>query len=250
MRRKRWSTIANFRDWRDRSSIVRGDVELPSWRKLGDATGALAEYGRIASVDAQFFRVFAVEPIIGRTFRPMKFIPNAPPNVLISHSYWQNRLGGDPRVLERTIRVGNTARSIIGVLPPGFRFPAETDVWLPQTTSSTSRTGHNFFAVGRLKPGVSLEQGQADLTNRRGRARTRVSRKQQRARRHRDAFAGRTRRRRPSHAVSPVGRRRCRVADCVRQHSNAAAGQGNRCARERLRFAPHSAPIAAASSSS
>jgi putative ABC transport system permease protein len=156
-------TIANFRDWRERSASFEA---MASYRPVEGSvtTGATAEYGRIASVDAQFFRVFAVEPTIGRTFRPDEIHPNAPPHVLISHSYWQNRLGGDPRVLERTIRVANTARSIIGVLPPGFRFPGETDVWLPQTTSSTSRTSHNLFAVGRLKPAVSLEQGQADLT--------------------------------------------------------------------------------------
>jgi predicted permease len=156
--------IANVRDWRDRSS----SFEAMSSYRPGEnsvTTGAAAEYGRFASVDAQFFRVFGVEPVIGRTFRPDEVHPDAPPNVLISHAYWQNRLGGDARVLERTIRVGNRARSIIGVLPPGFRFPAETDVWLPQATSSTSRTGHSFFAVGRLKPGVSVEQGQADLTN-------------------------------------------------------------------------------------
>ena len=156
-------TIANFRDWRDRSSSFEA---MASYRpgETSVTTGATAEYGRTASVDAQFFHVFAVQPIIGRTFRGDEVHPNAPRHVVISHSYWQNRLGADPRVLERTIRVANVTRSIIGVLPPGFQFPGETDVWGPQTTSSTSRTGHNFFAVGRLKPGVSLEQGQADLT--------------------------------------------------------------------------------------
>jgi putative ABC transport system permease protein len=155
--------IANFRDWRDRSSSFEA---MASYRpgESSVTTGATAEYGRTASVDAQFFHVFGVQPIIGRTFRADDVHFNAPPIVVISHSYWKNRLGGDPRVLERAIRVANVARSIVGVLPPGFRFPGETDVWGPQTTSSTSRTGHNFFAVGRLKPGVSLEQGQADLT--------------------------------------------------------------------------------------
>jgi putative ABC transport system permease protein len=156
-------SIANVRDWRDQSSSFEA---MSSYRPGENSVtiGPTAEYGRIASVDAQFFRVFAVEPIIGRTFRPEEVDPEAPPHVLISHSYWQNRLGGDARVLERTIRVGNSSRSIIGVLPAGFQFPGQTDVWLPQTTRSTSRTGHNFFAVGRLKPNVSLEQGQADLT--------------------------------------------------------------------------------------
>jgi putative ABC transport system permease protein len=155
-------SIANFRDWRDQSS----SFEAMSSYRPGEnsvTTGTAAEYGQIASVDAQFFRVFAVDPIIGRTFTPEEIGPGAPKQVLISHAYWQNRLASDARVLERTIRVGNDSRSIIGVLPAGFQFPGQTDVWLPQTTQSTSRTGHNLFAVGRLKPHVSIEQGQADL---------------------------------------------------------------------------------------
>ncbi len=156
-------TIANFRDWRDQSA----SFEAMATYRPGETSvtpGATAEYGRTASVDAQFFRIFAVEPIIGRTFTPAEVGPGAPAQVLISHSYWQSRFGGDPRILERTIRVGNDSRAIIGVLPPGFQFPGQTDVWLPQTTQSTSRTGHNFFAVGRLKPGTSLQQAQAELT--------------------------------------------------------------------------------------
>lgn len=156
-------SMANFRDWRDGST----SFEVMSTYRPGEnsvTTGDTAEYGRIAGVDGQFFRVFALPPIIGRTFTPEEIGPDAPPHVVISYSYWQNHFGGDPRVLEQTIRVGNRSRSIIGVMPAGFQFPSRTDVWLPQTTRSTSRTGHNFFAVGRLKPGVSLEQGRADLT--------------------------------------------------------------------------------------
>lgn len=156
-------SIANFRDWRDRNT----SFEAMSTYRPGEnsvTTGDTAEYGRIAGVDSDFFRVFAVPPMMGRTFTPEEIGPDAPPRVVISHAYWQSHFGGDARVLERTIRVGNTPRSIIGVMPAGFQFPGKTDVWLPQTTRSTSRTGHNFFAVGRLKPDVSLEQAQADLT--------------------------------------------------------------------------------------
>lgn len=155
-------SMGNFRDWRDQTT----SFEAMATYRPGEnsvTTGATAEYGRFASVDAEFFRVFAVEPVIGRTFRPEEVGPDAPPNVLISHAYWQTHLGGDTRVLERTILVGNAARTIVGVMPPGFQFPGQTDVWLPQTTRATNRTGHNFFAVGRLRPDVSLEQGQADL---------------------------------------------------------------------------------------
>ena len=155
-------SIANFRDWRDQSSTFE---TMSSYRpgETSVSAGSAAEYVRTASVDSHFFKVFAIEPIIGRTFRPEEIGPDGPPYIVISHSYWQSRLGGDPRVLGQTIRIGDRSRTIIGVLPAGFQFPFQTDVWGPQTTRSTSRTGHNLFAVGRLKAGISLEQAQADL---------------------------------------------------------------------------------------
>ena len=154
--------IANYRDWRDQSSSFEA---MASYRpgEFPVTPDNTAEYARTASVDAQFFRVFGVEPIIGRTFTPEETSPGTGGVVILSHAYWQRRFGGDPRVLERTLRVGESPRSIVGVMPPGFQFPGETDIWGPQTTSSTSRTGHNLFAVGRLKPAVSLQQAQTEL---------------------------------------------------------------------------------------
>jgi putative ABC transport system permease protein len=156
-------TIANYRDWRDQNSSFEA---MASYRggEFPVTTGDTAEYGRAATVDSQFFRVFAVEPVIGRTFSPEEVVPGSDrPVALISHAYWQSRFGGNPGILQRTIRVGNASRSIVGVMPPGFQFPNKTDIWAPQTTRSTSRTSHNLFAVGRLKPTVSLEQAQAEL---------------------------------------------------------------------------------------
>ena len=78
--------------------------------------------------------------------------------VLISHAYWQSRFGGDPAILQRTIRLNTDDRSIVGVMSPGCHFPNNIDIWAPQTTRSTSRTSHNLLAVGRLKPHVTLAQ--------------------------------------------------------------------------------------------
>lgn len=155
--------IANYRDWRDQSSSFEA---MASYRpgEFPVTPDTTAEYARTAAVDAQFFRVFGVEPIIGRTFTADETSPGTGRVVILSHSFWQRRFGGDPRVLDRTLRVGESQRSIVGVMPAGFQFPGETDVWGPQTTSSTSRTGHNLFAVGRLKPGVSLQQAQTELS--------------------------------------------------------------------------------------
>ena len=159
---QRLVSIANYRDWRDQSS----SFEAMATYRAGEtpvSPETTAEYGRTASVDAQFFRVFGVNPILGRTFTLEETSPATNRVAIISYAYWQSRFGGDPRVLERTIRMGTTPRSIVGVMPPGFQFPGETDVWSPQTTSSTSRTGHNFLAVARLKPDVTLQRARAEL---------------------------------------------------------------------------------------
>jgi putative ABC transport system permease protein len=156
-------TIANFRDWRSQSS----SFEAMATYRGGEypvAPGTMAEYARVAVVDAEFFRVFAVEPIIGRTFTPEETAPGPGGAALISHGYWQTRFAGDAGVLARTVRVGDERFSIVGVLPPGFVFPRETDLWFPQTTRASSRTSHNLFAVGRLEPDVSLDQAQTELT--------------------------------------------------------------------------------------
>jgi predicted permease len=156
--------LLNFLDWRDQSfsfdamATYRGG-ETPV------TPGDTAEYGQHANVDGQFFRVFSVEPIIGRTFSPEELVPGSDqPAALISYAFWQSRFGGDPRILQRTIRLGNTPRPIVGVLPQGFHFPGRTDVWSNQTTREASRTRHMFLAVARLKPDVSLEQAQTELT--------------------------------------------------------------------------------------
>ena len=157
-------SIANYRDWRDESV----SFEAMATYRGGESPvspGPAAEYGRLATVDAQFFRVFAVEPLMGRTFTPEETVPdNEQRTAVISHAYWQSRFGGAGDILQRTIRVGARVHPIVGVMPAGFHFPGETDIWVPQTTSQTSRTGHNLFAVARRKPHVSLEQAQAELT--------------------------------------------------------------------------------------
>src|SRR5262249_8384710 len=82
-------------------------------------------------------------------------------------AYWQSHFGGDPRVLGRTIRRYNAVQSIVGVLPPGFRFPGNTDLWTPDTDNGPgmrNRVAQNHYVVGRLKAGVPLERAQSEMT--------------------------------------------------------------------------------------
>ena len=117
---QRQVAIANYRDWRDQSA----SFEAMSTYRFGESPvtpEATAEYGQTASVDAPFFRVLGVNPILGRTFTPEETSPGTAGVVVIGYAYWQKQFGADPRVLERSVRMGTTQRSIVGVMPPGFR---------------------------------------------------------------------------------------------------------------------------------
>ena len=156
-------TLANFWDWRAQSA----SFDAMATYRGGEAPvtpGDTAEFARHANVDVQLFRVFGIEPVIGRTFGPEDVIPGtSQPVALISHAYWHSRYGGERGILERTIRVGSGLRQIVGVMPPGFQFPNRTDVWTPQTNRTASRTSHSFLAVARLKSGVPQASAETEL---------------------------------------------------------------------------------------
>jgi putative ABC transport system permease protein len=157
-------SIPDFQDWHDQSSSFEAMAYYQSVESAVMA-GSTAEYARVGGVSPEFFRVFEVEPIIGRSFTADEMMPNGAGAVLISNAYWNSHFGGDPRALGQTIRVFGRAQPIIGVLPPGFSFPGKTDMWVRRILrGNESRGGHNDLAVGRLKPGVSLQQAEADMT--------------------------------------------------------------------------------------
>ncbi len=155
-------SILNFQDWHDQSSSFEAMAYYAS-RETTVMTGATAEYARVTSVSPEFFRVFAIQPIVGRFFTAEETKPGSAGAVMISYAYWQSHFGGDSRVLGQTIRV-SAPQPVVGVLPPGFRFPGETDLWVPAIVAPQPRSANNFLAVGRLKPGVALEQAQTELT--------------------------------------------------------------------------------------
>src|SRR6266540_3918950 len=129
-------------------------------------------------VSGNYFDVLGVRPALGRAFLPEEDrTPGTHPVVVVSHAFWQSRLGGDPQLVGKTIRLNNQQYTIVGVAPSGFRgmdAPFAPVVWIPvmmtEATMTVRRTppplndrGHEFAAIGRLKPGVSIEQAQAQL---------------------------------------------------------------------------------------
>jgi putative ABC transport system permease protein len=121
-------------------------------------------------VSAAFLRILGVEPLLGRGFRSDEDSPGGAPVAMISSELWRRRFSGDSQIVGKTATLGSTAFTIIGVLPPRFQFPVPgVDVWMTAPTewplmSAKSRVDSPFLSVfGRLKPGLKLEQANAEL---------------------------------------------------------------------------------------
>lgn len=117
---------------------------------------------------ANFFSVLGVEPILGRTFQPDEDKPGAARVVVLTYGMWQRRFGADPGIIGQSITYNGDPYTVIGVLPASFQFALrQADLWRPYqpTPNQLSRRGmHGTNLIGRLKPGVTPAQAQAELS--------------------------------------------------------------------------------------
>jgi predicted permease len=159
------------------------DVSHPNfvdWRARARSFDALAEYaggtetvlgGRDAvfadayAVSDGFFRVFGVEPALGRTFVAEELREGGTPAVLVSHGFWESTLGAQADLSRLRVIIDGVPARVVGVMPDGFAYPAGGSLWIPRElfADTSGRTGHNYEVVGRLKPGVSLAQASAEM---------------------------------------------------------------------------------------
>jgi putative ABC transport system permease protein len=131
-----------------------------------------AERVQTGVVSANFFEVLGVKPLLGRTFVPADEDPGATPVLVLTYKYWQERHGGDPNIVGRVFEMNNKPHTVIGVLPPIPQYPAESDIYMPTSQCPfrsapafiANRRARMMIAFGRLKPGVTLQQAQADLS--------------------------------------------------------------------------------------
>ncbi len=110
-------------------------------------------------VTAATFRLLRIQPMLGRLFVAEEDRPGAGPVALIGWDLWQNRFGGDSAVVGRTIRANGITREIIGVMPRGFQFPTNAQIWYPLTIDPGAEAwgeGRQYEVMGRLRPGVTI----------------------------------------------------------------------------------------------
>jgi putative ABC transport system permease protein len=158
---------ADFLAWRDHQQ----SFEQVAVVDAGGGSFALSGMGapeRIpgVGVTANFFSIFGVAPLKGRGFNPGEDSPGAPPVIVISENFWRDHLNSDPAVLNRTLTFNGKQRTIVGVMPAGFRFPSSrpVDVWAVRTLyPPEGRPPYGLFGLGRLKQGVGVRQAEAEL---------------------------------------------------------------------------------------
>ena len=115
-----------------------------------------------------FFQTLGVEPAMGRSFRPEEFVQHAQPVVLLSHPFWKRHFGGDRSIVGQTIHLNNASVTVIGVLPDTFDFGAvfspgaKVDLFAPYIMDDFRDDGNDLALFGRLRPGVTLSQAQAE----------------------------------------------------------------------------------------
>jgi putative ABC transport system permease protein len=155
----------NFLDLRAQSHSLSGLAEyhsgLATVTGLGDATRIPA-----ATVSRDFFSIMDVQPVLGRGFVLEEQQLDAPVAALVSYSYWKQTLGSTNDLSSVHLKIDDKPASVVGVLPPGFRFPDNSDIWIPReiTQSMPSRSGHNWSLIGRLLDGVPVSEARVELS--------------------------------------------------------------------------------------
>jgi putative ABC transport system permease protein len=163
-----FASAADYWDYRDLSTSFEELAAFQGFTTNHTITGG-DRPERVSGmiVSRGLFPALGINPTLGRHFLADEAVENAPPVVIISNGYWMRRYGGSPDVIGSTLTFDGFPYEIIGVMPSGFSFYFEgSDVWRPMRPDSPfigARRFHNWIMLGRLKPGVAIEEAQAEV---------------------------------------------------------------------------------------
>jgi putative ABC transport system permease protein len=163
----------NYFDWK-RQNHVFAEMALIGAATPHYKSASGAEQLQAERVSEQFFDVLGVRPRIGRSFKAEDFLADAPPIALVSHEFWIQHLGRSDDLLNRTLKLDDQIVTVVGVMPSELRLPSlwgrtndKPDVWIPLRFTKqelASRRYYGFRPVARLKPGVTLQRADAEMS--------------------------------------------------------------------------------------
>src|SRR5688500_2801683 len=163
----------NYMDWASRQQVFESVAAVADGNFAIREPGTESEELRGQRVTASFFDVLREQPRLGRAFTADNETEGRDKVVVLSYGFWIRRFGGDPDVIGKTLPIEGGPYQVVGVMSPEFEYPAgaarPTEVWMPYVVPAHQRIrqpktrSHYLQTVGRLKPGVSIEQAQANM---------------------------------------------------------------------------------------
>lgn len=160
------NSYPNYRDWREQNTTYE---HVAAYRGGAFTLTGAGEPERIlgAFTTANFHDVMGLKPVLGRLYTEENETPGRDAVVLLSHGLWQRQFGGAPDAVGKTMVLNGVPHEIIGVMPPELRVPSTAQLWKPLAPSEQQRASRGSFwlpVIGRLKPGVTVEQAQTEMS--------------------------------------------------------------------------------------
>ncbi len=156
----------NFTDLKNRTQTLSGAAAFATYRTILTGRGEPARLNA-AQVTTDLFDVLGVRPALGRGFVSSDSVPGNSNAVMLAHGTWQQRFGGDPGAIGQSVILDGKSKQVVGVMPPGFSYPADRALWTPieQTEAflSGQRSAWTLTGVGRVKEGIPLQQAEAEV---------------------------------------------------------------------------------------
>jgi putative ABC transport system permease protein len=159
-------SYTDFVDWRDQNRSF-AQLGMYTWSSPSFMSQGVGGAERVdgAEITANLFPILGVRPALGRTFTESEATPGNNRVVILGYGLWQRRFGGDPSIVGRIVTIDLIPHTVVGVMPRGFAFPERGQAWTPFVPSRYEAHGNRGYAgaIGRLKPGVTVELARRDL---------------------------------------------------------------------------------------
>ena len=158
-------SAANYLDWESQNTVFSSSAVYRFWQFRLTGNGE-PQIVRASRVEPTFFAVLGARPFLGRAIDPSDEAPEREHVVVLSYGLWNSQFGADKQIVGKTIHLDGDAYSVIGVMPASFAKPESVSLWVPLAWTAEEkavRGEHSMAAIARLKPGVTVQQAQAEL---------------------------------------------------------------------------------------
>ncbi len=160
-------SVANLLDWKSRDHLFEALAGFVGPFQIETAAAGRSERLQASMVTPDFFSAMGVSPSLGRALLSGENDPARANVVVLSSGLWRDLFGADPATVGKTILLDGKSHLIVGVMPAGFKFPEDTQAWLPRPVSSQAMSKYRnipyFKVIGRLRPGISLSQAEIEM---------------------------------------------------------------------------------------